>query len=251
MTYPDLKLKVFADGADFKDICALNENPFIKGFTTNPTLMRQAGVTDYEAFARSVLEVIREKPISFEVFADELDLMAAQARTIASWGSNVNVKIPVTNTKGEFTGPIIARLSDEGVSLNVTAIFSHDQVARVLASLNKDVSAIVSVFAGRIADTGHDPIPHMKKAVEMMASHPRAELLWASPREVLNIYQADESGCDIITVTPGLLKKLSLYNKSYETFSLETVEMFYRDATSAGYDIRINQDQLLNSGVPN
>lgn len=243
MTYPDLKLKVFADGADFEDICALNENPLIKGFTTNPTLMRKAGVKDYEAFARSVLEVIREKPISFEVFADELDLMAAQARTIASWGSNVNVKIPVTNTKGEFTGPIIKRLSDEGVSLNVTAIFSLKQVADVLASLNKDVPSIVSVFAGRIADTGHDPIPHMKEAADMMASYKNAELLWASPREVLNIYQADASGCDIITVTAGLLKKLSLYNKSYDAFSLETVEMFYRDASAAGYDIRIGHHQ--------
>ncbi|MDJ0838699.1 MAG: transaldolase [Acidobacteriota bacterium] len=240
MTSPDLKLKIFADGADYDDIVHWSKHPLIKGFTTNPTLMRKAGVADYEAFARRVLTVITERPISFEVFADELDDMAAQARTIASWGDNVNVKIPVTNTKGEFTGPILKELSDAGISINVTAIFSLQQVEAVLAALNPATPAIVSVFAGRIADTGRDPMPHMRRAAEMVRAHTGTELLWASPREVLNIYQADETGCDIITVTAGLLKKLELYQKDLEAFSLETVKMFYTDAASAGYRIKLD-----------
>ncbi|CAM2067458.1 transaldolase [Sulfidibacter corallicola] len=240
MTSTDLKIKVFADGADLDDIRALNGNPLIRGFTTNPTLMRAAGVTEYEAFARRVLEFITDKPISFEVFADELELMYRQAKVIASWGGNVNVKIPVTNTKGQFTGPILERLSREGVQVNVTAVFTHAQVRDVLAALCPDTHAIVSVFAGRIADTGLDPIPYMEEAAAMIAAFPHAELLWASPREVLNIYQADAAGCDIITVTPNLLKKLSLQGKNLDEFSLDTVKMFYKDATTAGYQINLD-----------
>lgn len=237
MKKPVLKVKVFADGADFDDICSLNKLPQVKGFTTNPTLMRQAGVTDYEQFARQVLKVVTDKPVSFEVFADDLPTMEQQARVIASWGSNVNVKIPVTNTRGEFTGPIIERLSADGVPLNVTAVFSSRQVAAVADALCVDTPAIVSVFAGRIADSGRDPIPHMRAAKQLLQDLPQADLLWASPREVLNVFQADEVGCDIITVTRGLLQKLELYQKDLEEFSLETVGMFYDDALAAAYEI--------------
>lgn len=235
-----LKLKVYADGANYDDIRKLNSHPLVQGFTTNPTLMREAGVVDYEAFARQVLEVITEKPISFEVFADDLEHMYLQAKTIASWGKNVNVKIPVTNTLGEFTGPILTRLSAEGVSLNVTAVFTHKQVVDILAALRPGTAHIISIFAGRIADSGRDPIPDMEVAAQLIHVHPKIDLLWASPREVLNIYQADACGCDIITVTAGLLKKLELYGKDLDEFSLETVKMFYRDATSAGYQIKLN-----------
>jgi len=240
MTTPNLKIKIFADGADVKQISSLKDHPLIKGFTTNPTLMRQAGVSDYEAFAHQVLQVITEKPISFEVFADDLPTMYQQARKIASWGANVNVKVPVTNTLGEFTGPIIKQLSDEGVSLNVTAVFTNQQVDSILTCLNPAVANIISVFAGRIADSGRDPMPYMVRAREQLAGYPNAELLWASPREVLNIYQADQVGCQIITVTSDLLKKLDLHQKDLNEFSLETVKMFYKDASSAGYQINLN-----------
>lgn len=239
MTLPKLGIKIFADGAFLDDIRALNEHPLVQGFTTNPTLMRQAGVVDYEAFAHQVLETITDKPISFEVFADDLDTMCLQARKIASWASNVNVKIPVTNTKGEFTGPIIERLSGEGASLNVTAVFTLEQVERILARLNPAVPSIVSIFAGRIADTGADPIPHMVAAAQLMKGYPRVELLWASPREVLNIYQADAASCDIITVTRDLLKKLELFEKNWDEYSLDTVKMFEKDARAAGYQIQL------------
>jgi transaldolase len=239
MTLPNLGIKVFADGAYLDDIRALNQHPLVQGFTTNPTLMRQAGVADYEKFAREVLESITDKPISFEVFADDLETMHAQAQKIASWGGNVNVKVPVTNTKGEFTGPIIERLSKEGVSLNVTAVFTLEQVARILEKLDRETPSIVSIFAGRIADTGVDPIPYMERAAELLRPYPKTELLWASPREVLNIYQADAAGCDIITVTKDLLKKLDLYQQDLAGFSLDTVKMFYKDATSAGYQIEL------------
>lgn len=235
-----LKIKIFADGANFDDIRKLNDHPLVQGFTTNPTLMREAGVQDYEAFAREVLAVITEKPISFEVFADDLDGMYAQARTIASWGRNVNVKIPVTNTQGVFTGPVIKRLSAEGVSLNVTAVFTLKQTAEILEALHPGTPSIISIFAGRIADAGRDPIPDMEAAAKLIHPHPGVDLLWASPREVLNIYQADAAGCDIITVTASLLKKLELYGKDLDEFSLETVKMFYRDATTAGYQIKCN-----------
>ena len=234
----DLTVKIYADGADINAIKSLAENPLIKGFTTNPTLMRMAGVEDYEAFAHEVLKEITDRPVSFEVFADELDEMEKQGLKIASWGKNVNVKIPITNTKGVSTAPVIKKLSDAGVQLNVTAIMTLDQVRLTAEALNPDVWSIVSVFAGRIADTGVDPLPMMKECKALLSSQPKAELLWASPRELLNIFHANEAGCGIITVTPGLLDKLKGVGKDLDQFSLETVEMFYRDATAAGYTIR-------------
>ena len=238
----NLKIKLFADGADLDGMTQMYANPMIKGFTTNPTLMRKAGVQDYEAFAREVLAAIPDRPVSFEVFADDLPTMAAQARVIAAWGPNVNVKIPVTNTKGEFTGPIIEKLSAEGVQVNVTAVFSLEQVRAVTDALASDTPAIVSVFAGRIADTGVDPMPLMAEALKLMTAKPKAELLWASPRELLNIFQADQVGCHIITATNDLLGKLSGVGKDLEVFSRETVDMFYGDAQAAGFTIATPAD---------
>ncbi len=232
-----LKVKLFADGADLAGIKEMASNPTIKGFTTNPTLMRKAGVADYKAFALQVLQIVGGRPISFEVFADDFDTMEKQALEIASWGKNVNVKIPVTNTKGEFCGPLVERLSRAGVQLNVTAVMTLDQVKRITDRLATDTPAIVSVFAGRIADTGRDPLPLMNEAVGILKSKPRAELIWASPRELLNIFQADSIGCQIITATNDILKKLSLVGKELDAYSLETVEMFYKDAKAAGYTI--------------
>lgn len=232
-----LKIKLFCDGADFDSIMALYADPQVRGFTTNPTLMRKAGVLDYEAFARKILNAIRDRPVSFEVFADDIEGMEAQALAIASWGKNTNVKIPVTDQAGRFMGPLIYRLSRSGVVLNVTAILTLDQVERVAQVLDPDTPAIISVFAGRIADTGVDPIPLMKNAIRIIRFHPKAELLWASPREVLNIFQADEAGCDIITVPPEILRKLSLVGKNLVTYSQETVRMFHRDAREAAYRI--------------
>jgi transaldolase len=234
----DLKIKIFADGADLDGIRTMYANPLIKGFTTNPTLMRMAGIEDYEFFAKSVLEVVTDRPVSFEVFADELSEMEAQARVIASWGPNVNVKIPVTNTKGEFSGDLIRRLSGSGVILNVTAIMTLDQVEQVVDCLDENTPAIVSVFAGRIADTGRDPIPVMADCVKALVRKPQAELIWASPRELLNIFHADAVGCHIITVTNDVLKKLPGIGKDLDEFSLDTVKMFYGDASNAGYSIR-------------
>lgn len=233
----NLKIKIFADGADLKSMKDAATNPLVKGFTTNPTLMCAAGVADYRAFALDVLKAISDRPVSFEVFADDFATMEDQAREIASWGQNVYVKIPVTNTKGDFCGPLIAALSRAGVKLNVTAVFTLDQVSRIAAALAEDVPAVVSVFAGRIADTGRDPVPHMREAVGILRQRPKAELLWASPRELLNIFQADEIGCHIITVTSDVIKKLSLVGKDMDAYSRETVSMFYRDATAAGYGI--------------
>jgi transaldolase len=233
----DLKIKIFADGADLKGILEMHKNPLISGFTTNPTLMRKAGVSDYEFFARNLLETITDRPISFEVFADDFPTMISQARAIASWGRNVNVKVPVTNTKGEFTGPVLRALAVDGIELNVTAIMTADQVRAVSAALEPTVPAIVSVFAGRIADTGIDPVPHMRECKRILASHPKAELLWASPRELLNIFQADEIGCHIITCTNDMLAKLSLVGKDLVEYSRETVQMFYRDATASAFSI--------------
>ncbi len=233
----NLTVKIFADGADLQEMIKFSAHSHIKGFTTNPTLMRQAGIADYEAFAQKVLAHIPEHPISFEVFADELDEMEKQARHIAAWGKNVNIKIPVTNTKGEFTGPIIKRLSQEGVTLNVTAITTHVQVEKVCESFADNVPGIISVFAGRIADSGVDPEPHMKKALEIVAAKPKLELLWASPRELFNIIQADRIGCHIITVSHALLAKLSLLGKDLTQFSLETVQMFAKDAQASNYTI--------------
>jgi transaldolase len=233
----DLKIKLFADGADLAGIKAMYAKPWIKGFTTNPTLMRKAGITDYKAFALEVLRAVPDRPVSFEVFADEFDEMEAQALEINSWGPNVNVKIPVTNTKRQFAGPLIRRLSEAGVQLNITAVLTLDQVKGIIDHLSSKTPAIVSVFAGRIADTGIDPVPVMRQALTIMKARPKAELLWASPRELLNIVQADEIGCHIITATNDILNKLSLVGKDHGDYSLETVQMFYKDASAAGYTI--------------
>lgn len=230
-------VKIFADGADIDGILALYKNPLIKGFTTNPTLMRKAGIEDYQAFAKKLVKAIPDRPVSFEVFADDFDEMIAQGRVIASWGDNVNVKIPVTTTKGAFTGPVISALAKAGVVVNVTAIMTEQQVARVAECLAPNVPAIVSVFAGRVADTGRDPVPVMRGCLAALAQRPKAELLWASPRELLNIFQADEIGCHIITVSHDVLAKLALVGKDLDEYSLETVKMFYKDATAAGFTI--------------
>jgi transaldolase len=238
-----LKVKIFADGADLKGMKEAAAQPLVKGFTTNPTLMRQAGVSDYKAFALDVLKLIPDRPVSFEVFADDFPTMEAQGREIASWGDNVYVKVPVTNTKGEFAGPLMARLSGLGIKLNVTAIMTNEQVKRVAASLAKDMPAIVSVFAGRIADTGRDPVPLMREAMSLLKERPKAELLWASPRELLNIFQADEIGCHIITVTSDVIRKLALVGKDLDRYSLETVAMFYKDARTAAFTIPIGSER--------
>ena len=238
-----LTIKIFADGADLKGMKEAAAQPYIRGFTTNPTLMRQAGISDYKQFALEVLKLIPDRPVSFEVFADDFPTMEAQGREIASWGSNVYVKVPVTNTKGEFAGPLLSRLSSAGIMLNVTAIMTNAQVKRVAAALAKDTPAIVSVFAGRIADTGRDPVPLMREAVALLKERPQAELLWASPRELLNIFQADEIGCHIITVTGDVIRKLALVGKDLDKYSLETVAMFHKDAVTAAFTIPIGSEQ--------
>ena len=231
----DLTVKIFADGADVASIRALSAKAWIKGFTTNPTLMRKAGVGDYRAFARDVLDVVRDRPVSFEVLSDELEEMERQAREIATWGANVNVKIPVTNTRGESAAPLVHRLARAGVVVNVTAVFTLEQVKAIVSQLVDDTPAIISIFAGRVADTGTDPVPVMREALGIMEARPRAELLWASPREVLNVVQANDIGCHIITVTDDLLAKLPLLGRSHEEYSRDTVAMFHRDALAAGY----------------
>lgn len=232
-----LKIKIFADGANLAEIKELVNNPLVSGFTTNPTLMRKAGVTDYKTFAAEALNIVGGRSISFEVFADDFDEMEIQARTIASWGKNIYVKIPITNTKEESSGPTIKKLSRSGVKLNVTALMNLEQVKAVTGFLAPETPAIVSVFAGRIADTGRDPIQIMAEAVKILHDYPKAELLWASPRELLNVFQADSVGCHIITATNDILKKLALVGKNLKDFSLETVKMFYDDAQTAGYRI--------------
>jgi transaldolase len=232
-----LRVKLFADGADFDGIVALAANPMVRGFTTNPTLARNAGVRNYEEFGRKVLAAVPDRPVSLEVFADDFAGMARQARAIASWGKNANVKIPVTNTNREFSGEVIRQLSAEGIIVNVTAITTVDQVRRVADNLSSDTPAIVSVFAGRIADTGVDPVPMMAEAVQVLRQCPKAELLWASPRELLNVFHADVVGCHIITATKDILAKLSLVGKDLDDYSLETVKMFRRDAVAAGFEI--------------
>ena len=234
-----MKIKLFADGADLAGIKEMSELSHIAGFTTNPTLMRKAGVSDYKSFALDVLKIVPDRPVSFEVFADDFLTMEKQAVEIASWGSNVNVKIPVTNTKGDFCGPLVKRLSDLGVKLNVTAVMTIEQVEKITDQLSPNTSAIISVFAGRIADTGVDPVPVMAHAVRVMKSKPMAELIWASPRELLNIFQADAIGCHIITATNDILKKLSLVGKNLDTYSLETVDMFFKDAKASNFSIKI------------
>lgn len=236
---PELTIKVFADGAELDAIAKLAASPLIKGFTTNPTLMRKAGVADYRAFAQAVLRAVPDKPVSFEVFADDFEGMRDQATEIGRWGRNVNVKIPVTNTGGVSSEPLIRELSRRGVSLNVTAVFTLEQVQGIAAALDPAVPAIVSVFAGRIADTGRDPIPIMRACKAALRALPRAELLWASPRELLNVFHAQEAGADIITMTPDMLAKLKGVGKDLTEFSRETVEMFYRDAQAAAYTIAV------------
>ena len=228
-----LKIKIFADGADINEMKKAYKSGLIKGFTTNPTLLNTAGITDYTAFAKSVLKEITDMPISFEVFSDDFKEMRREAEIIASWGKNVIVKIPITNTKGESSVPLIKELSDEGVALNITAIMTLAQVEDVSKALNPKIVNIISVFAGRIADTGRDPLPIMKKAKKILSNNKNAELLWASPRELLNIFQADEMGCHIITVVPEILKKMSLAGKDLNEYSLETVKMFYNDALAS------------------
>jgi len=233
----DLKIKLFADGADKAAMLDLYRNPLIKGFTTNPTLMRKAGIADYEAFARDILSEIRDRPISLEVFADDFDEMERQGRLIASWGPNVYVKIPVTNTKREPATELIHRLSHEGVRLNVTALLTLEQVRCVSGALAGGAPSNVSVFAGRVADTGRDPVPLMAQAVEMVSVHPGMELIWASPRELLNIFQADSIGCHIITATSDVLNKLALVGKDLDDYSLDTVKMFHTDAAKSGFKV--------------
>jgi transaldolase len=232
-----LKIKIFADGADIDGIVKMCLNPLIEGFTTNPTLMRKAGVTDYEAFARQIIAAASTYPVSFEVFADDFDEMIEQGRRIASWGKNVNVKVPVTDTKGNFAGRVIETLSGEGIVLNITAIMTLDQVRAIARAQNPETASIVSVFAGRIADTGVDPVPHMRECLKLLAGQPKAELLWASPRELLNIFHADEVGAHIITVTHDVLAKLALVDKDLDQYSRETVQMFHRDAAAAAFKI--------------
>ena len=231
----DLTIDLYADGADVRDMIAARDAGLVKGFTTNPTLMRKCGVSDYEAFARQALDAVGGMPISFEVFADEFDEMERQARLIATWGDGVFVKIPITNTKGDSAIPLIGRLAAAGVKLNVTAILTLEQVRAVVDALDANVPAIVSVFAGRIADTGRDPVPLMQEAKAICSEKPKAQLLWASPRELLNIIQADAIGCDIITVTSDILKKLAMVGKPLDELSLDTVKMFYNDAAAAGF----------------
>ena len=233
----DLKVKIFADGADLKGMVAMYAKPFVKGFTTNPTLMQKVGITDYRGFAKEVLAAIPDRPISFEVFSDDFAEMEKQAKEIASWGPNVNVKIPVTNTRGEPSYKLIQALAKAGVPLNVTALFTLAQVRDVVAHLDAKTPAYISVFAGRVADTGVDPLPLMAAAAELTHLLPKAELIWASPRELLNVFHAESVGCDIITVTNDVLAKLSNVGKDLTQFSLETVKMFRDDAVKAGFKL--------------
>ena len=233
----DLKVKIFADGADKAGMLEMYAKPFVKGLTTNPTLMKKAGITDYRAFCKDILTSIKDKPLSFEVFSDDFSEMERQALEIASWGENVYVKIPITNTKQETCYALVKKLAAQKVKLNVTALMTLEQVRDVVASLNPSVPSYVSVFAGRVADTGVDPVPLMAKAVEMLKITPAAELIWASPRELLNIFQADDIGCHIITVTNDILKKLSIVGYDLNEYSLDTVKMFYADAVAADFKL--------------
>jgi transaldolase len=234
----DLPIKIFADGADREGIASLYAKPYIKGLTTNPTLMRKAGIADYEKFAREVLEVVKEKPISFEVFSDEFPEMRRQAVMMGKWQENVYVKIPITNTRGDSALPLIKELCDEGVKLNITAILTREQVQGVAGAVKRDVPCVVSVFAGRVADTGVDPIPLMKDSLQLLRGLPQAELLWASVREVLNIFQAAQCGCDIVTVPHDILEKVAkLGGMDLAELSLDTVRMFHRDALAAGFKL--------------
>ena len=241
LSVEDLKVKLFADGADLNGMLEMNSKPYIKGLTTNPTLMRKAGITDYKSFASAVLSQITEKPISFEVFSDEMEEMKHQALEISSWGENVYVKIPVTNTLGISTTPVITYLTNQGVKVNVTALMTTKQVQTVAEALNPNVPSYVSVFAGRIADTGRNPEPIMMEALNILRDMSNAELIWASPRELLNVFQANEIGCHIITATSDILSKLQNIGKDLDNFSLETVKMFYNDARSAEFEIEVTR----------
>ena len=242
-----LRIKLFCDGADLGSLLTWAADPRIKGFTTNPTLMRKSHVVDYEAFVRQLIKTIPERPLSFEVLADEPEAIEEEALAMASWGVHVNVKVPVTNTWGAFTGPSLRRLAGAGVHLNVTALFTLKQVECVAECLDRETPAIISVFAGRIADTGIDPVPLMRQAARMLESLPNVELLWASPREILNIFQAEDAGCHIITLLPEILTKLNLVGKDLDSYSLETVQMFYRDACAAGYRIDTHKAAALTA----
>ena len=235
--FKDMKIDIFADGANLSSITKLNKLDYISGFTTNPTLMKKAGITNYKEFAKEVVTLIPNKPESFEVFADDFIEMEDQALEIASWGENINVKIPITNTKGELTENVIGNLSSKNIKLNITAIFTLDQAIAIKNYIKEDVYTIISIFAGRIADTGIDPSDVMKKIKDNYKNKSMSKILWASPRELLNIFQAEQIGCDIITVADDILNKLHLINKDHKDYSLETVKMFYNDATSAGYKI--------------
>jgi transaldolase len=233
----DLKVKIFADGADKAGMLEMYGKPYIKGFTTNPTLMRKAGISDYRAFAMDILKAVPDRPISFEVFSDEISEMRRQALQIAEWGPNVYVKIPITNTKGEACTQLIHELAERRVRVNVTAMMTLAQVRDVSLAIRDMAPACVSVFAGRIADTGRDPLPLMAAAVEMLRPYPNQELIWASPRELLNIFQANDIGCQIITVTNDILKKLDTVGRDLSQYSLETVKMFRTDAVAAGFNL--------------
>ncbi|HEV7487105.1 MAG TPA: transaldolase [Thermoanaerobaculia bacterium] len=233
----DLNVKIFADGAEKAGMLEMYAKPYIKGFTTNPTLMHKVGLTDYRAFARDIVSVIPDRPISFEVFSDEFDEMDRQAREIATWGDNVYVKIPVTNTRREPAYDLVRVLANEGVKLNITAIMTIDQVRNVVDAVKDGAPSCVSVFAGRIADTGRDPVPIMTECVDILKAAPQSELIWASPRELLNIIQADAIGCHIITVTNDILKKLPLIGKDLADYSLDTVRMFFDDGRKAGFTL--------------
>ncbi|MDR1166473.1 MAG: transaldolase [Deltaproteobacteria bacterium] len=236
-TAKDLKVKLFADGADKKGMLEMYQNPLIKGFTTNPTLMRKAGVTDYQAFAKEIIAAIPDRPLSFEVFSDEFPEMERQAKLIGSWGKNVYVKIPVTNSAAQSSAPLVRTLAQAGVQLNVTAMMTLAQVREIQEALRGGPPAYVSLFAGRVADTGVDPIPVMAAAVALLEPTPDIELIWASPRELLNVFQADQVNCHIITATNDILKKLSLVGKDLTEYSLDTVKMFKGDAEGAGYKL--------------
>jgi transaldolase len=237
----DLKVKIFADGANLAGMLEFYKNPLVKGFTTNPTLMRQAGISDYKAFAKEVLQAIPDRPISFEVFSDDFDEMERQAHEIGSWGKNVYVKIPVSNTESIPAYSLIQRLARAGIKTNVTAVMTLEQTAGIAAALADGPHSYISIFAGRVADTGRDPVPLMESAVRLLRDLPHLELIWASPRELLNIFHADVTGCHVITVTHDLLRKAALVGKDLNQYSLETVKMFYDDAKRAGYSLPISQ----------
>lgn len=248
-TLDQLTVRIFADGADKVGMLEMYRHPYIKGFTTNPTLMRKAGISNYEAFARDILSVIPDRSISFEVFADDFDEMERQARRISLWGKTVSVKIPITNTKRESSIPLVRRLSQDGIAVNVTAMFTLHQVREVVDAVKGGAHCFVSVFAGRIADTGRDPVPLMAEAVKLLTEAPNTQLIWASPRELLNIFHADEIGCHVITVTNDILKKLSLVGKDMDDYSLETVKMFYEDGQAAKYKLHTEDQASLRKSA--